>query len=523
MVDEAAETGTSQLGTEDYLAAPLDEARPDSVRYQHSRGKLTARERVTLLTDPGSFVEFGALARPADPGADGMPVHADGILTGTARIDGRPAVVLASDFTAAGGSNGALGNVKMFRCWDIAADHGIPVVMLLEGGGHRIQEGLDSRDFAFGVDSPVRQAQLSGWVPMVAAVLGPGFAGPTLLAGMCDFVVGVDGMSTLGIAPPLLVRHATGEEVDKDELGGAAAQAMRSGLVDLVAANENEAVNAIRAFLSFMPSNASADPPAGVRRDPDYEAAARLDGIVPADLKRPYDTRDVVAGLADCDSIFEVKPTFAENIVTTFARIEGRRVGIIANQPLVRAGALDSDACEKASHFIALCDAFGIALIFLVDVPGFLVGTDAERTNLGRRSAKMLWELGQSTVPRYTVVLRKGYGAAYIAMSGGRSFGPELALAWPTAETAAMAVETAVEIAYRRQLDASADRPNAKSDIIDDIRSRLTAERAAHGFGFDAVVRPSGTRAMLAESLQHAPKRRLRRASTPRFRPVSPI
>jgi acetyl-CoA carboxylase carboxyltransferase component/enoyl-CoA hydratase/carnithine racemase len=407
-----------------------DAARPATVEYQHSRGKATARERIEMLTDTGTFVEFGALARPEEPGPDGNPIWADGMITGTARIDGRPVAVIASDFTAAGGSNGALGNIKTHRLWDLAADEGIPVVMLLEGGGHRIQEGLDSREFAYGVDHPFRQAQLSGWVPMVVAILGPGFAGPTLLAGMCDFVVGVDGLSTMGIAPPALVRHATGEQVTEVQLGGAAVQARR-GLVDFVADTEREALDAIRAFLSYLPSNSSDAAPAAPNRGADAKAAAALDDIVPSDPKRAYDVRDVIAGIADELSVFEVKADFAGNIVTTFIRIAGRRVGVVANQPCVRAGAIDSDACDKVAHFVALCDAYGLPLLFLVDVPGFLVGTKAEETNLGRRGAKLLYELASATVPRYTVIMRKGYGAAYIAMSGGRSFSPELCLSWP--------------------------------------------------------------------------------------------
>lgn len=499
-----------------------DAARPEAVQQQHRRGKLTARGRIAQLTDPATFRELGGLARPEELGADGRPIHADSVITGTAEIDGRPVVVLASDFTAAGGSNGALGNEKYRRCWELAASRGFPVVMLFDGGGHRIQEGLDAREFAGGFDIMELQTRLSGWVPLVAAILGPGYGQPTLLAALCDYVVAVRGIATMGMAPPALVRAAIGEDVDAEALGGADAQAS-FGTIDLAVDSEPEALDSIRRYLACMPSNALADVPMETPAGPEPQAATALDRVVPVEFRRGYDMHDVIAGMVDEDSVVELKAAFAGNMITALARIEGRMIGIIGNQPRVRAGVLDSGASEKAAHLVSLCDAFGIPVLVLMDLPGLGVGSVAERSGLARRSARLVQELGSATVPKFTVVVRKGYGGGYVVMSGGRTFHPELCVAWPYAETAAMAVETAVEVAYRRDIESADDPESRRAELYAKFRSQLGAVRAAEGFGVDVVVKPSETRAMLADTMRHLPRHRLMETSTPRRHPVSPM
>lgn len=503
-------------------AALLDDARADAVRRQHERGKRTARERIAMLVDKGSFREIGALARPEAPGSRGEPLLGDGVVTGTARIDGRPVVVTSTDYTVAGGSNGLVGNEKWRRCSEIAATRGIPLVMLLDGGGHRIHEGLDARDFAGGFDIQEMQTRLSGWVPMVAAILGPGYGQPTLGASMCDFVVAVRGIATIGMAPPALVRAATGETTDAEALNGADVQASY-GAIDQAVDTEEEALDALRWYLDLMPSNAEAELPREVSAPPRADAAEAIDLAVPANLREAYDMAEVIAGIVDEDSEVELKASYAPNLITTLARIEGRPIGIIANQPLTLAGMLDAGAADKAAHMVSLCDAFGIPVLVLIDLPGLAVGAEAERSGLARSSARLSLELGSATVPLFTVVARKGYGGGYVIMSGGRTFHPELVVAWPHAETAVMAVETAIELVFQRELASAEDPAGRRHELAEEFRGRLGAVRGAEGFGYDAVVRPSETRAWLADLLPALPRHRMMQPLTPRRHGVAPL
>lgn len=501
--------------------ALLDDARPDAVARQHARGKRTARERIAMLTDAGSFAELGALAQP-EPGPDGATIPGDGVVTGTALIDGRPAVVIATDFMAAGGSNGLLGNAKQKRCLELAATRGIPVVMLLDGGGHRIHEGLDARDFAGGFDIQEMTTRLSGWVPLAAALLGPGYGQPTLAAALCDYVVAVRGIATAGMAPPALVRAATGEHADVEALFSADAQA-GFGSVDLVVDDEADALLALRIYLATLPPNADAPLPqeAGLRPEP--AAARALDTVVPGDLHVGYDMDDVIAGLVDEDSMVELKAGFARNLITTLATIDGHPIGIVANQPLVLAGALDAGAANKAAHLVSLCDAFGLPVLVLMDLPGLAVGTDAEREGLARAGARLSLVLGAATVPTFTVLVRKGYGGGYVIMSGGRTFHPELVLAWPDAETGVMSPDSAIDLVFRRQLEAADDPTAMREQLAASFAGRLGAIRGAEGFGFDAVVRPSETRQLLIDALATVPRRKLMQHVTPRVHHVDPL
>jgi acetyl-CoA carboxylase carboxyltransferase component len=510
-----------ELPHEQLVAAGLDAARPEAVERQHARGKLTARERIHRLVDEGSFSEIGALAAPeTTPGRERL--FADAVVTGIGEVDGRPVVVMSTDFTVAGGSNGLLGNEKQRRAWEIASTRGIPVVMLFDGGGHRIQEGLDARDFAGGFDIQEMQARLSGWVPMVAAVMGPGFGQPTLAASLCDYVVAVRGTATLGMAPPALVRAATGEAVDVDALNTPDAQAS-FGTIDLAVDTEDEALEALRDYLSLLPANSEADLPTDPPILPDPHAAGVIDELVPENLRQAYDMRQVIAGLVDEASEVELKAAFAPNLLTLIARVDGRQLGIIANQPMVAAGMLDAGAADKAAHLVSLCDAFAIPVLVLMDLPGLAVGAEAEKSGLARSSARLINELGAATVPTMTILARKGYGGGYVVMSGGRTFHPELVLAWPHAETAVMAVETAVELVHRKEIEGADDPVAHRKLLVERYRGQIDAVRGAEAFGFDAIVRPSETRALIARTLATAQRRKTMLAITPRHHPVSPL
>lgn len=502
----------------------LDDARPAAVARQHALGKMTARERIAELLDDATFEETGALVEPGRNTADTEDLQApgDGVVTGFGLIGARPVALAAFDFTIVGGSNGEHGEWKLLRLLEQCEQHGLPLIMLLDGGGHRIQEGLDSRHFARGTTIFQRFANLSGWVPMVAAIMGPGFAGPSNFAALADFVVMVENTSTMGIAGPALVMAATGEDMTKDELGSAEIQATQAGIADLAAPDDRAALKAIRDYLSFLPSNAGEAAPIIAADDPFDRRDEALATIVPANTRRAYDMRKVIDGIVDRGSQFELRPTHARNVLTVLARIEGRPIGIIGNQPMQMGGTLTVPACEKAAHFISLCDAFGIPLLYLIDVPGFMVGPTAEATGLARRSGRLLFEIGQATVPRFSVVLRKGYGLAYIAMAGGRSFAADLALAWPTAEICAMSVEGAVDVAYRRKLDQAQDRAAARDSLIARFRTQLGPLKAVEAYGIDDVIDPRDTRRALALAMRRATRRKS--PGDPRRRhPISPI
>lgn len=504
-------------------AALRDDARPAAIARQHARGKRSARERIDRFADPGSFREFGALVSGEGAhqvGRDQAP--ADGVVTGTVMIDGRPAVVLSQDFSVFGGSIGVLGSAKTQRALQIAITRGMPLVMLLDGGGHRIQGGQDARHFAHANPTFHNFARASGWVPVISVMMGAGFAGPTNYAGMSDLVVMVRGIATMGLAGPALVKAGVGEDVEQMAIGGAEAQVDRNGLADLGAANEDEALQAVRRFLSYLPGNARAAMPVAVSDDPSDRRDDALLDLVPANPRKAYDMRKVIALIADRASTFEIKPTYAGNVLTILARLGGRPVGFVANQPQKLGGMLDANACDKMAHFIALCDAYGLPLVSLIDIPGFSIGSSAERTVLGRRSAKLIHEWGNATVPRISIVLRKGYGLGYFAMAGGRAFAADASLAWPTAQICAMSVEGSVDVAFRKEYEAAPDPQARRQQMIDEIRGRIGSLRAAEGFGIDEIIDPRDTRRVLIETLAQCLPRRPD-DHPPKFRSIAPI
>lgn len=520
-----SETSTDKVAAlQDARDAVMDSGRPEAVAKRRAAGMATARERIDKLFDADSFLEIGALVEP-DRGHEmsrGLIAPADGAVTGTGRISGRPVNALAQDFTVLGGSIGAVADAKCGRLVKFSRERGQPMVMLLEGGGHRIQDGMNAAHFA--AASPVFRelASLSGWVPMVTAIMGQGFAGPTAYASLCDFVVMLRGKSTMGIAGPALVKAGTRTEIDAEELGGAGRQADAQGIADLAVDTEEECLDAIARFLSYLPQNAGESPPVSLNDDPVNRRDDTLLDLVPADRRKVYDMKRVIKTIADKDSLFELKPGYARNMITAFARLDGRPVGIIANQPMRKGGILDAPACEKAAHFVAMCDAFGLPLVSFIDIPGISIGPAAEDTGLGRRSGRLFFEMGIATVPLASIVLRKGYGGGYYAMGGGRAFDATIALGWPTAEICAMSIEGAVDVAYRKDYEAAPDPQARRAQLIETIRGQTSALEAATGFGLDDIIDPRDTRRILIDTFANSPARRADPASN-RRRPISPI
>ena len=502
----------------------LDAERPDAVTKRRQQQLLTARERVDYLLDENSFREIGGLVQP-DRSNDlnrQLKAPADGAVTGSGKIDGSDISVVAQDYTVLGGSIGAVADRKMWRVVDRSADRGIPLVMLLEGGGHRIQDGMNAAHFSGASPIFSKLGRLSGWVPNIVAIMGQGFAGPTAYASLADFVVMIKGQSTMGIAGPALVKAGTGSDISKEDLGGEKRQADQQGIADLAVNSEQECLDSIKRYLSYFPKNSSEPLPILPCDDPTDRRDEKLLELVTANSRKVYDMRKVIKIIADKDSVFEKKPSYARNMVTCLARLGGRPVGFIANQPMNKGGILDVPACEKAAHFIALCDAFGIPLVSLIDIPGIAIGVAAEDTGIGRRSGRLFYEMAVATVPLVSVVLRKGYGGGYYAMGGGRGFDAVASFAWPTAEICAMSIEGAVDVAYKKKYQSSDDRKASRQAMIDDIKQQTSAIHAAQDFGIDDVIDPRDTRRLLIETFDSCPPRRPDR-SPPRVRSISPI
>ena len=527
----STEQGVAELEllglVESKRASVLDDARSDAVKRQHELGKLTARERVAMLLDPDSFDEVGALVEPR---RDTVPLKdfvapADGVIAGYGTIDRRPVGIVASDFTVHGGGFSSVGGLKVEGVARHCMRNGLPFIQLHDSGGHRIQESLDSRHSASGTGNWAHfstQARMSGWVPMVNAILGPGFAGPSNFSALADFTVMVRGLSTMGAAGPALVEVATGEKKSNQELGGVEIQVDQNGVAELGVDSEAEALQSMRTFLSYLPSNAGEAPPVVPCDDPVERRIPELRTAVPANLRRAYDMRKVIRPILDEDSWFELKPTYAKNIITAFGRVGGRSVGVIANQPLHLAGAITSAACEKAARFVSMCDAYGIPLVSFIDTPGLLVGSMAERQHVVLRSGRMVYEVGRATVPRISFTLRKAYGLGYVLMGGGRDVGFDFAYAWPTAHICGMQVEGAVNVAYRKQIQAASDPEAERERLIAMYSAQVGILEAAEGYGLDEIIDPADTRRLIARTLSRVAPR-VGRYLPPAVHGISPI
>lgn len=472
-----------------------------AVEKQHAKGKLTARERLDLLLDPGSFVELDQFAvhRSHNFGIDKERPLGDGVVTGWGTISGRKVFVFAQDFTVFGGSLGEVFAEKIVKVMDLAVSTGAPIIGINDSGGARIQEGVVSL-VGYG-EIFDRNVQASGVIPQISVNMGPTAGGAVYSPAMTDFIFMVKEKSHMFITGPDVIKTVTGEDVTFEELGGALTHATRSGVASFVAEDEESCLADVRYLMSFLPSNNMEDPPIfEPEDDPDW-ADPRLDSIIPDLPNQPYDMRDVVSMVVDGGEFFEVFPLWARNIITGFSRLNGSTVGIVGNQPMELAGTLDIASSSKAARFVRFCDAFNIPLIAFVDVPGFMPGTDQEYGGIIRHGAKLLYAFCEATVPRLTVITRKAYGGAYVVMNS-KSIRCDYALAWPTAEIAVMGAQGAVEIIFRKEIAASSDPEARRAELIAEYEERFANPYIAAERGYiDEVIVPSETRSRLVNAL----------------------
>ena len=471
------------------------------IEAQHKKGKLTARERVDLLLDEGSFQEVGMLVthRSSNFGLDKQKFLGDGVVTGYGTIDGRLVYVFSQDFTVLGGSLAEAHAQKICRIMDLAMQNGAPVIGLNDSGGARIQEGVVS--LGGYADIFYRNVRSSGVVPQISAILGPCAGGAVYSPALTDFVLMTEGTSYMFVTGPNVVKTVTHEEVTSEELGGAMTHASKSGVAHFTAPNEIDAIAQLRRLVGYQPSNSEEDPPT-LPFTPGDELRPELDTIIPENPNQPYDIREVLNAVIDPGSSMEVHAEFARNMVIGFARVAGRVVGCVANQPATLAGVLDIDASTKAARFVRFCDAFNIPLLVFVDVPGFLPGTDQEWNGIIGHGAKLLYAFSEATVPRITVITRKAYGGAYDVMNS-KHIGADMNYAWPSAEIAVMGAKGAAEIIFKREI-AEADDTAAKwkeKELEYQEKFANPYEAAARGF-IDEVVRPSETRIKLIHALR---------------------
>lgn len=473
---------------------------------QHEAGKLGARERVAALVDAGSFEETGLFAthRATLFGMAGKALPADGVITGAAAIDGRLVHLASQDFSVAGGSAGEVHSTKVAEIMHMALKTGSPFVFINDSGGARVQEGID----ALSGYGKVFHANvlLSGVVPQVALVCGPCAGGAAYSPALTDFIIQTR-QSQLFITGPQVIRQVTGERVSAEQLGGPDAHMRLSGVIHFIAEDDRHAVLLCRKLLGFLPANNLEDPPQ-VEGDPAVESNPLLETLVPAQARQGYDVRQVIAAVVDFADFLEVQAGFAPNIVVGFARIGGGTVGVVANQPLVQAGVLDIDASDKAARFIRFCNAFNIPLLSFVDVPGFLPGVRQEHAGIIRHGAKLLFAYASATVPKVTVILRKAYGGAYVAMCS-KDLGADRVFAWPSAEIAVMGAEGAAEIVFRKEIDEAAEPEQKRRELIEEYRETFSNPYVAAARRLvDAVIEPALTRRHVAQALEYLRNKR---------------
>ncbi len=514
-------------------AQKLEMGGPERIERQKAKGKLTARERLALLFDPGTFEELGLLAASngdlPEEEEPGKPTPADGVITGTGEIDGRTVAVAAYDFTVFGGSIGEVGERKVTRLRELALRSRIPMVWLVDSAGARLDAsaGIDPRRIASFADTGYlfrEQVTMSGVVPLVAAMVGPGAAGTAYIPALADFLPMVKGTSSIAIGGPYLVESVVGEKVSEEELGGSRVHNEVSGVADAEYADDAACISAIREYLGFFPSNCEEKPPIRTTSsDPVDRREDRLLDVVPANPRQAFDMHKVITAIVDDGRFFAMKAKWARNLVTGFARIGGYPVGIVANNPMFYGGVLDVNAADKAARFVNLCDAYSIPLVFLQDVPGFMVGTKVEQQGIIRHGAKMLYAVSTATVPKLTVVVRKGYGAGYYVMNG-RAYEPDLLVAWPGAEIGVMGPEGMVSIAARKMLQAAETPEQAKAmkeELAAGLRSHISIYRAAAMGMVDDVIDPRDTRRVLYRALKRSWNKRVERPF--RRREISPV
>jgi methylmalonyl-CoA decarboxylase subunit alpha len=483
----------------------------EKIKKQHDAGKLTARERIDLLVDEGTFVELGIHGGPhfSQRSMDGKEAPADGVITGWGQVDGRPAAIAAYDFTVMAGSMGMTGEIKVGRLRELALQKRIPLIWLLDSAGARIQEASGSL-FAGSGHLFREEVTMSGVVPLVAGMLGPCAAGTAYIPGLSDFVPMVSGQGAMALAGPHLTKAVTGEDISMEDLGGAKVHCRKSGVGDLEVADDEECIRAIKTYLSFFPSNCEERPPVRETSDPDDRRSDKLMEIVPESPRQPYDMYDVIREIVDDGEWFDIKPKFARTIITCLARFGGQPVGIVANQPKQLGGILENDSADKAARFVNLCDAFSIPLVFLQDVPGFMVGSKVEHAGIIRHGAKMLYAVSRATVPKITVVVRKAYGAGYYVMNG-RAYEPDLIVAWPGAEISVMGAEGAVNIIGRSAIEAAEDPDAMRETMLDAVRAQIDPYIAARNATIDDIIDPRETRPTIIGGLRMAATKRVER------------
>jgi acetyl-CoA carboxylase carboxyltransferase component len=504
----------------------------ERVERQRKRGKLDARARIDLLVDPGSFEEFGLLAasegslpEEEDPS---RPTPADGVITGIGEIDGRPIAAAAYDFTVLGGSIGLVGERKVARLRDLALKDRIPIVWLVDSAGARLEASsdVDPRRIASFADTGYlfrEQVVMSGVVPQVAAMVGPGAAGTAYIPGLADFVPMVKGTSSMAIGGPYLVESVVGEKVSEEELGGSKVHVEMSGCADAEYKDDASCLAAVREYLSYFPSHCEERPPRAKTSDPVDRRDEELLNVVPENPRQAFDMHKVIHAIVDDRHFFPIKHNFGRNLITGLARIDGYPLGIVANNSMFYGGVLDVNSADKAARFINLCDAFNLPLLFLQDAPGFMVGTKVEQQGIIRHGAKMLYAAASATVPKFTVVVRKGYGAGYYVMNG-RAYEPDLLIAWPGAEIAVMGPEGMVSIAARKALQGAENAESAKAlkeELVQGLRAHISIYRAAALGMVDDVVDPRDTRRSIARALKRTIHKKVERPY--RRREIAPV
>ncbi|MGH2966635.1 MAG: acyl-CoA carboxylase subunit beta [Solirubrobacterales bacterium] len=483
----------------------------EKIELQHERGKLTARERIDLLVDPGSFVEIGIHGGPhfSQRSMEGREAPADGVITGWGDVEGRACCIAAYDFTVMAGSMGMTGELKVSRLREMATGKRMPLIWLLDSAGARIQEAAGSL-FAGSGHLFREEVTMSGVIPLVAAMMGPCAAGTAYIPGLSDFVPMVVGQGAMALAGPHLTKAVTGEDISMEELGGARVHCRISGVGDLEVKDDHECIEVVKRYLSFFPANCEERPPVRETKDPDDRMSEKLLEIVPESARHPYDMYEVIREIVDDGEIFDLKPKFAKTIITCLARFGGQPVGIVANQPKQLGGILENDSADKAARFINLCDAFNIPLVFLQDVPGFMVGSKVEHAGIIRHGAKMLYAVSRATVPKITVVVRKAYGAGYYVMCG-KAYEPDLIVAWPTAEISVMGPEGAVNIIGRSAIEASDDPEKTREEMLARIKEAIDPYIAARNDVIDDVIDPRETRPTIIRGLRMAADKRVDR------------